>query len=309
MERIINILVGFIALITVNSYGQLKVAPNGAVGIGFNNPGTEFKLHVQGGLLLSNYPVSGYSELRFELDGGPKIGANSGVISMWSDGTGFNSVFASNFFTVSDINLKSNVTEINLGLQKLMKIRPVYYSMINRTVDSIGQKIEGKIEQYGFISQEIEKALPEVKITYDSDGYKLMDYDQIIPIAVAAIQEQQLVIDSLKNDVESLKKIILKNNVDFSISNESNGNTLFQNYPNPFKERTKIEYLVDNNNFREASLLIFDMNGLLLKQIAIHSAGKGEIIIEENELSAGMYIYSLIVNQKEVDSKRMILLN
>jgi len=51
------------------------------------------------------------------------------------------------------------------------------------------------------------------------------------------------------------------------------------------------------------------MNGLLIKNYKIQTSGKGSIKISANELKAGMYIYSLIVNENEVDSKRMILLN
>jgi hypothetical protein len=35
--------------------------------------------------------------------------------------------------------------------------------------------------------------------------------------------------------------------------------------------------------------------------------GKGEVIIQGSELKSGLYIYSLIVDGKEIDSKRMIL--
>jgi hypothetical protein len=51
------------------------------------------------------------------------------------------------------------------------------------------------------------------------------------------------------------------------------------------------------------------MNGTLLKTYAISNSGKGELTINANELQAGMYIYSLITNGKEIDSKKMILLN
>jgi hypothetical protein len=51
------------------------------------------------------------------------------------------------------------------------------------------------------------------------------------------------------------------------------------------------------------------MNGLLIKNYNIPNSGIGTIKINGNELKAGMYIYTLIVNQSEVDSKKMILLN
>ena len=35
--------------------------------------------------------------------------------------------------------------------------------------------------------------------------------------------------------------------------------------------------------------------------------GKGELRLDAGELSAGIYIYSLLVDGQEIDSKRMIL--
>lgn len=92
---------------------------------------------------------------------------------------------------MSDNRVKSNIKDITWGLQKLMQIRPVHYSIVNNMFDSSGVKIEGTRNQYGFISQEIEKAFPEVKITDDVLGYKLMDYDQIIPITVAPFKSNK----------------------------------------------------------------------------------------------------------------------
>lgn len=182
----------------------------------------------------------------------------------------------------------------------LMEIRPVYYTIVNNSFDSIGSKINGSRQQYGFISQEIEKSFPDVKITDDVLGYKLMDYDQIIPIAVSAIQEQQKIIVSLKNELTLMKEQIYSNSP-LSINNNTSLNEQNQN--------TEIKFQISEQNFRNASIIIFDLNGLLIKKYEIQKLGVGSVEINGKELKAGMYIYTLIVNQKEIDSKRMILLN
>jgi hypothetical protein len=142
-------------------------------------------------------------------------------------------------------------------------------------------------------------------------GYLAMDYDQIIPIAVNAVQEQQKEIDSLRNEMSNLKKLI-----DDSILSElgdskldGNRSILKQNSPNPFHQTTAISFLIAEKNFRNSSLVIFDLNGLLVKRFDIQKPGEGSIEISANELKAGMYVYTLIVNQREIDSKRMILLD
>ncbi len=57
---------------------------------------------------------------------------------------------------------------------------------------------------------------------------------------------------------------------------------------------------------RDVSIYIFDMQGVLLKQARIDPKAD-RMIINGSEFQPGMYIYSLIVNGQEMDTKRMIL--
>lgn len=81
---------------------------------------------------------------------------------------------------------------------------------------------------------------------------------------------------------------------------------LFQNNPNPFSVSTTINYYLDERA-TNAAIYIFDMQGTLLKTVNLSNTGKGSIIINGGELNAGMYMYSLVANGKEIDTKRMIL--
>ena len=81
---------------------------------------------------------------------------------------------------------------------------------------------------------------------------------------------------------------------------------LFQNTPNPFTAETEIKYFVPVNA-DNAVIYVFSLNGNLLLTKPITQLGNGSIIINGNELEAGMYIYTLAVDGQEVDSKRMIL--
>lgn len=47
------------------------------------------------------------------------------------------------------------------------------------------------------------------------------------------------------------------------------------------------------------------MNGLLIKEFEVLGSSEGLVQIDGGDLKAGMYMYSLIVNQQEVDTKRM----
>ena len=81
--------------------------------------------------------------------------------------------------------------------------------------------------------------------------------------------------------------------------------SLAQNTPNPFTERTTIRFTLPENT-RNAYIYIFDMSGKMQKQIPIDSSMQS-VTIEGYELSAGMYIYSLVIGGKEVKTRRMIL--
>ena len=81
---------------------------------------------------------------------------------------------------------------------------------------------------------------------------------------------------------------------------------LEQNIPNPLNGNTTIRYMIPTGA-GNASLLIIDMNGKAVKRIPLNKKGTGIVNIETSTLSAGTYSYTLIVDGKQVDMKRMII--
>ncbi len=49
------------------------------------------------------------------------------------------------------------------------------------------------------------------------------------------------------------------------------------------------------------------MQGNQIKQYSINATGNGSITLEGGTLEPGMYMYALIADGKEVDTRRMIL--
>jgi hypothetical protein len=80
---------------------------------------------------------------------------------------------------------------------------------------------------------------------------------------------------------------------------------LNQNVPNPFAESTVIGYNIPTT-FRKAELKFMNINGTVIKTVNITRTGKGEITVYADDLTSGMYIYSLIIDDKIIDSKRMV---
>ncbi len=91
-----------------------------------------------------------------------------------------------------------------------------------------------------------------------------------------------------------------------SDANINDNNFLYQNTPNPFSKSTIIKYKLASNAV-EASIMIFNMQGNLIETRKGLDSQKGEITIYGYELKPGMYMYSLIIDGKKIDTKRMIL--
>jgi hypothetical protein len=83
---------------------------------------------------------------------------------------------------------------------------------------------------------------------------------------------------------------------------------LEQNAPNPFHQQTTIGYTIADN-CQNSSLHIYNLNGKEIRSYVITQKGKGNITIEAGNLQAGMYLYTLICDGKEIATKKMILTN
>lgn len=77
----------------------------------------------------------------------------------------------------SDINLKSNIVDLDVDLNSLKNISKVVYTFIND---------EEQKQHIGVIAQEVQKYYPEI-VNKGSDGYLSVDYAKLSVIALKAI--------------------------------------------------------------------------------------------------------------------------
>ncbi len=131
----------------------------------------------------------------------------------------------------------------------------------------------------------------------DSQKQLFFDQQQIIDDQQQLIDDLRDEVDNLKNSTETISSVEHLDNLNIGLE---------QNIPNPFAEQTRIGYTTPED-CQSSQILVFNMNGILIMTIDIFQQGKGEIVINGNQLEAGMYLYSLIVEGQEVDTKRMIL--
>ena len=91
--------------------------------------------------------------------------------------------------TPSDKRLKTNIKDINYGLETIMKLNPKQYDWKKDETHDIG-----------FIAQEVEKIIPEIvkdKKHFDKE-IKTLDYEKLTAVLIKAVQE-------LKQEIEELK--------------------------------------------------------------------------------------------------------
>lgn len=106
----------------------------------------------------------------------------------------------------SDRRLKQNVIQIDNALEKIKALSPVSYEYKTDKFPDMHLPTETR---RGFIAQEVEELFPEMVFEDGtSHEYKSMNYQEIIPVAVKAIQEQQLIIDHQASELLELKSLV-----------------------------------------------------------------------------------------------------
>ena len=156
---------------------------------------------------------------------------------------------------------------------------------------------------YALDADRLEKTFPDL-VYVNKDGSKVINYVEMIPLLVQSINELREEIDVLKGQTSegTAKKTRSETNKQ-ALSRSQN--RLYQNTPNPFKEQTQIRFSLADD-VQDAAICIFDMTGKTIKKLPI-SSGMESVSIGGYELGEGMFLYSLVVNGQEIDTKRMII--
>jgi hypothetical protein len=225
------------------------------------------------------------------------------------------SVYASGIFQSSDAKLKRDIKPLVNALDKLKLLKPSTYTYKTAEFKDMNLPEDA---QMGVIAQDIEKVFPELvrevkskelkgrdgKIMRAEQDFKAVNYIGLIPVLIAALQEQQKSIEQQQAEIQTLKKLVVTD-IDDKIGIET-GIQLLQNVPNPFNEQTIIKYNLPED-IKDAYIAVYDLAGKQMIKFPLSAKGIGAVTINSNQLAAGMYIYSIIANNKLVDSKRMVL--
>jgi hypothetical protein len=193
-------------------------------GIRFSTGGTERVRITSGGDFLINKTAAAGSVEGFEFEsnvcritksGGTPLLLNrlstDGVILDLRKNTSIVGSISTNANSLpSDKNFKRDISDLDLGLNLISKLKPSQY---NYKIDD-----EGSPKMFGLIAQDLEESLSEIGIEKNStwllqhepkddenqSDYSL-DYLKLTPVLIKAVQEQQAQIEALQAEINTLK--------------------------------------------------------------------------------------------------------
>ena len=106
-------------------------------------------------------------------------------------------------FSTSDRRLKENISLLENSLEKVVSLSGVEFDWIEGLKTYHGY--EG--HDVGVIAQEVKEVLPEA-VRANESGYYSVRYEKVIPLLIEAIKDLSAKVDSQREEIESLKKII-----------------------------------------------------------------------------------------------------
>jgi hypothetical protein len=230
------------------------------------------------------------------------------------------------YLVASDAMFKTNINAITNASAIISQLQPKTFYF--DTANSYKLHFSNK-KQYGLIAQDVQTVLPELvgsstkPAEYDTAGnvttaavtYKNLNYDAFIALLIKSHQEMQSQLDSMKvvmascctNNTQMFNKPGNTNKtsaIDVELNN-ADIIVLNQNTPNPFAEQTTITYNIPQST-NVAQILFYDVNGRQIKAVDITKKGAGQLNVYANDLTNGIYSYTLIADGKIIDTKKMI---
>lgn len=257
------------------------------------------------------------------------------------------SITASGSITPSDQQFKTNVQPLGNAMNLINQLQPKTYNYNTTAYPSFRFETD---QQMGLIAQEVESVLPTIvsnhisPAKYDSTGveispefsYKGVEYQELIPLLVAGMQEQQTeinekdsIIDDLNNRLTQLENCLsgilpmlcqmsqsmvqsntieeqeaVRAQLSVQLSNRTSI-VLDQNVPNPFAEQTVINFSIPKT-VQKAQIHFYDGTGRLIQSVDVVERGLGSLTVFGSDLSQGTYTYTLVADGQIVATKKMM---
>ena len=156
---------------------------------------------------------------------------------------------------------------------------------------------------YGLDADQLKSVYPEL-VYEDANGNVSINYVEMVPLLVQCINELKDEIAELKGT--SPRKAKAQPTAIEETVSDVDMVRMDQNKPNPFSESTVIALNIPSNA-QTANIYIYDMSGKQVQSLPVSERGETNITVYAADLSAGMYIYTLVVDGKVAVTRRMIV--
>jgi len=260
-------------------------------------------------------------------------------IHLGGSGNRWTAVWAVNgTIQTSDAKEKDNIQTITYGLKDIMQLRPVSFHWKDKPEEGA---------HLGLIAQEVQPIIREVVVDKTTQRKKDgsveiinvetlgMNYAELIPVLIKAIQEQQGMIQEQQGMIGQLVAALEENGIQVNISlpDKDKGGVepkksgpaeaksapasselealpieynVSQNYPNPFNPSTTISYDVPQAAF--VSLKIYDVLGKEVASLVNEhkNAGRYSVVWNATDISSGVYFYKLQAGSY-AETKKLVL--
>ena len=203
------------------SYGNpgnaVTVLNNGMVGVGTTNPNALIEIdYLSSSIphLLLNQTNNGYARLSFQNTLGKSwtiasirnsIAAND-AINFYSEQVGADrfSIYGNGNATLAGTLTQNSDERLKINIHSVNKVLPTLDS-INAYTYQWKEENRGKEVQIGFLAQEIERTYPQLVRT-DDKGIKSVAYQNMVPVLLQAIKEQEAAIKEQQSEFEKQKQ-------------------------------------------------------------------------------------------------------
>lgn len=182
-------------------HNAVTVLKNGNVGIDTDTP--ETKLQIRNGTDAGLNQFGGYillgqwSGMNLVMDNNEIMVRNNGVAApLYLQNDGGDVLVGGAVVHSSDRRLKRDIETLRYGLNEVLQLAPKQYYWKNR-----GEQTHKSL---GLIAQEVQPIISELVHTANNESNTLsVNYTELIPVLINAIQEQQQIIDGLQKTVSS----------------------------------------------------------------------------------------------------------
>lgn len=130
--------------------------------------------------------------------GGIMSPGTDNTYTIGKSGARWSEVYATNgTIQTSDLRLKKNIKPINYGINTILQIDPIRF---------VWKATNDSTQHLGIIAQQIQHLIPEIVENQSNSEMLGVNYSELVPVLILALQEQQQQLKKLQSKLKSLNR-------------------------------------------------------------------------------------------------------